>query len=108
MDGQMNGKRIGTRLCANPWTALAGAVLLALALWAGVPAHGQLLSSGLELPPIGTGPPPLAPGLSIDPLLSELLRTADPHRPIEAVVTLDHYPTATNLLAIQASGVQVR
>jgi len=104
----MNGERVRTRLCANPWTVLAGTVLLALALWTGMPAHGQLLSSGLDLPLIGAGPPPLPPALSIDPLLSELLRTAAPRKPIEAVLTLDHYLTATDLLAIQALGVRVR
>jgi serine protease AprX len=104
----MKGKRIGTRRFWKPWTALAGAVLLALALWVGVPAHGQLLRSGLELPLIETGPFPLARALSMDPLLSELLRTAAPRNPIEAVLTFDHYLTVADLLAIRTSGVQVR
>jgi serine protease AprX len=89
-------------------TALAGAVLLAVALWAGVPAHSQLLPPRLAPPPIGSGRLPRATVLSIDPLLSELLRTASPLRFIEAVVTFDHSPTAKDLLALQASGVQVR
>jgi serine protease AprX len=89
-------------------TALAGAVLLAVALWAGRPAHSQLLPPRLAPPPIGGGPLPRARGVSIDPLLSELLRTASPARFIEAVVTFDHSPTTKDLLALQTSGVQIR
>ena len=66
----MNGERVRTRLCANPWTVLAGTVLLALALWAGVPAHGQTDSAdapGLAAPLLDplVSAPQEAPGLGV-------------------------------------------
>jgi serine protease AprX len=86
----MKEQRISRRRFWNSLTALVGAAMLTVALWAGVPAHSQLLS-------------PRTPVLS-----SEVIRTTSPVRFIEAVVTFDHSPTAKDLLALQASGIQVR
>src|SRR2546427_7918803 len=46
--------------------------------------------------------------VKIDPDLSSVLQSAGFDQPIEAVLTFDHYPTATDLLALPAGGVQVR
>jgi serine protease AprX len=45
--------------------------------------------------------------IKIDPLLSSALQSAGSGNPLQAVLTFDHYPTAAELLAIRASGVQV-
>jgi serine protease AprX len=73
--------------------------LAALALSTG------LASAQLKLLPLPGGVPgfPLSP-LTIDPALS----LAGAGEPIQAVLTFDHYPTAAELLTIQAAGVQVR
>jgi serine protease AprX len=60
----------------------------------------------LPLPEINP-PPVVSPG-KIDPVLSSVLQSATSDQLIKAVVTLDHFPTATDLLAIQATGVQIR
>ena len=77
--------------------------LVALALSAG------LASAQLSLLPLPGGVPgfPVST-VTIDPVLSSVLRSAGFDQPIEAVLTFDHYPTATDLLALQAVGVQVR
>jgi serine protease AprX len=77
--------------------------LAALALTAG------LASAQLSLLPLPGGVPgfPVST-VKIDPVLSSALRSAGLDQPIEAVLSFDHYPTAADLLAIQATGVQVR
>jgi serine protease AprX len=69
----------------------------ALALCAG-PAPAQLLPlPGLDASSLGLP-------VSIDPLLS----TVVPGAPVQAVLTFDHYPTASDLLAIRATGLRAR
>jgi serine protease AprX len=77
--------------------------LAALALSAG------LASAQLNLLPLPGGVPgfPVST-VKIDPVLSSVLQSAGLGEPIQAVLTFDHYPTATDLLAIRATGVQVR
>jgi serine protease AprX len=75
--------------------AIAALVLLA------TPASSQLIPM-----PLPGGGPALA--AAIDPVLASVLRSAKAGQPIQAIITLDRYPTAADLLAIQAAGVQVR
>jgi len=77
--------------------------LAVLALTAG------LASAQLSLLPLPGGVPgfPVST-VKIDPVLSSALRSAGLDQPIEAVLSFDHYPSAADLLAIQATGVQVR
>jgi serine protease AprX len=56
--------------------------------------------------PLPGGDPVLKP--EIDPTLSSLLQSAGLSQLIEAVVTLDHYPTTTDVLAAKSCGVEVR
>jgi serine protease AprX len=77
--------------------------LVALA-WTAGPAAAQL--NLLPLPG-GIRGFPVSP-ISVDPVLSSVLQSAGLGEPIQAVLTFDHYPTATDLLAIRATGVQVR
>jgi len=57
-----------------------------------------------QLPLPGTGALLARTAAWIDPLL----RTALPGSPLRAVLTFEHYPTASELLAIRAVGVQAR
>src|SRR2546428_1264088 len=59
-------------------------------------AAGQILP--LPLPIISTA--------AIDPILQQILQTASLGQ-IEAVLTFDHVPTATDLLAVTATGVDM-
>jgi serine protease AprX len=76
---------------------------VALALTAG-PAPAQL--NLLPLPGSVQGFP-VSP-IRIDPVLSSVLQSIGLGEPIQAVLTFDHYPSAADLLAIRALGVQVR
>ena len=60
----------------------------------------------LPLPDIN--PAPIVSTGEIDPVLSSVLQSATSDQLIQAVVTLDHHPIVTDLLAFQATGVQVR
>jgi serine protease AprX len=50
---------------------------------------------------------PGSPPAVIDPVLADIIQTASPGQLIEAVVTFDHSPTAADLAAVEATGVQV-
>ncbi|MGH8642363.1 MAG: S8 family serine peptidase, partial [Burkholderiales bacterium] len=75
--------------------AIAALVLLA------TPASPQLI----PMPLPGGGP---AVAAAIDPVLTSVLRSAKAGQSIQAIITLDHYPTTADLLAIRATGVQAR
>jgi serine protease AprX len=68
------------------------------------------LTAALASAQLNVTPPPggVPSTVKIDPVLSSVLGSAGLDQPIQAVLTFDHYPTATDLLAIQATGVQVR
>src|SRR5438128_1138514 len=85
------------------------AVLMRLGALATLALSAGLASAQLSLLPLPGGVPgfPVSP-VKIDPVLSSALQSAGFDQPIEAVLTFDHYPTATDLLALQAVGVQVR
>ena len=57
-----------------------------------------------QLPLPGVGALPAGTAAWIDPLL----RTATPAAPLRAVLTFDHYPRASELLAIRATGLPAR
>jgi serine protease AprX len=57
-----------------------------------------------QLPLPGAGALLAATAAWIDPLL----RTAAPAAPLRAVLTLDHYPTAAEIVALRAAGLQAR
>jgi serine protease AprX len=76
----------------------------ALAFTAGL-APAQLINL-LPIPGGVRGFP--ASPIKIDPLLSSALQSAGSGNPLQAVLTFDHYPTATELVTIRAAGVQVR
>jgi serine protease AprX len=69
----------------------------ALALGAGSAPAQRLPLPGLDASSLGLP-------ASIDPLLSAAL----PGAPVQAVLTFDHYPTASDLLAIRAAGLLAR
>jgi serine protease AprX len=75
---------------------VTAAMLVLLAL----PASPQLIP--LPLPGGGA-----THEVVIDPLLSSLLESAGPGQPIQAVLTFGNYPTASDLLAIRATGVRL-
>ncbi len=85
------------------------AVLMRLVALAALVLSAGLASAQLSLLPLPGGVPgfPVST-VKIDPVLSSALRSAGLDQPIEAVLSFDHYPTAADLLAIQATGVQVR
>src|SRR5256712_4709240 len=60
-------------------------------------AAGQILP--LPLPIISTA--------AIDPILQQILQTASLGQIVEAVLPFDHVPTATDLLAVTATGVDM-
>lgn len=57
-----------------------------------------------QLPLPGVGAPVAGSAAWIDPLL----RTATPGTPLRAVLTFDHYPRTSELLAIRATGLRAR
>jgi serine protease AprX len=83
----------------KPWhvRAVTVTVVIALIVFSGVAGRAVI-----QLP--GTG------GLTveIDPLLLEVLGAAGWGQLVEAVVTFDHDPSATDLVAVQATGVEMR
>src|SRR5437870_12844189 len=85
------------------------AVLMRLVALAALALTAGLASAQLSVLPLPGGVPgfPVSP-VKIDPALSSVLQSAGFDQPIEAVLTFDHYPTATDLLALRAVGVQVR
>ncbi len=85
------------------------AVLMRLVALAVLALTAGLASAQLSLLPLPGGVPgfPVST-VKIDPVLSSALRSAGLDQPIEAVLSFDHYPTATDLLALRATGVQVR
>lgn len=81
--------------------ALASALVIVLVITG---LAGAQVGGLLPLPPLD-----LLPGLPtapIDPLLQDLLNTARPDERVEAVVTFDRLPTATDLAAVAATGVE--
>ncbi len=76
--------------------------LAALALSAG------LAPAQLNLMPLPGGVPgfPVST-VKLDPVLSSVIQSAGLGKPIQAVLTFDHYPTAAELLAIRAIGVRL-
>jgi serine protease AprX len=88
-------RRTGIRTVLIRAVALIAPVLLA----GPAPAQPNLM-------PLPGGGPALVP--AVDPVLSPALKSAGAGQPIQAVLTLDHYPTAADLLAIRAAGVEVR
>ena len=82
-------------------TALMRAVAIAILV-----LHAGLASAQRIPMPLPGGNPVLKP--EIDPTLSSLLQSAGLSQLIEAVVTLDHYPTTTDVLAAKSYGVEVR
>jgi len=85
------------------------AVLMRLVALAALAVTAGLASAQLSPLPLPGGVPgfPVSP-VKIDPVLSSVLQSAGFDQPIEAVLTFDHYPSATDLLALRAIGVQVR
>jgi serine protease AprX len=85
------------------------AVLTRLAALAALGLSAGLASAQPDLMPLPGGIPgvPLS-AVRIDPVFSSALRSTGLDQPIQAVLTFDHYPTASELLAIRATGVQVR
>jgi len=85
------------------------AVLLRLVALAVLALTADLATAQLNLLPLPGGVRgfPVSP-INIDPVLSSVLRSAGLDQPIEAVLTFDHYPTAGDLVALRATGVQVR
>ena len=81
--------------------AVTVTVVIALIVFSGV--AGRAL---VQLP--GTGHLSLGPTIEIDPLLLEVLGAAGLGQLVEAVVTFDHDPSATDLVAVQATGVEMR
>lgn len=86
-----------SRIPAHLVRVVATAALVLLA----TPASPQLI----PMPLPGGGP---AVAAAIDPVLTSVLRSAKAGQAIQAIITLDHYPTAADLLAIRATGVQAR
>ena len=80
---------------------LVRAVAVATLVLLAAPVSSQLI----PMPLPGGGP---ATAAAIDPVLTSVLRSAKAGEPIEAIITLDRYPTAADLLAIRAVGVQAR
>ncbi|MGH8707941.1 MAG: S8 family serine peptidase, partial [Burkholderiales bacterium] len=70
-------------------------------------SSASLASAQLNLLPLPGGVRAVSP-ISIDPVLSAALLQAGLGEPIQAVLTFDHYPSASELLAISALGLQVR
>lgn len=77
------------------WCVLACAVMLAAGL------------NGLAAAQIFSRTPPSRSTATIDPMLQSMLQTASPWQPIEAVLTFDHAPTATDLQVVTATGLDV-
>ena len=84
--------------------------LATLAFFAGCGGNsGSTPAQQAALPSHGNAPaPPASKSAVIDPALAAALQTALPGAIMQVVVTLDHYPAATDVLAIQATGAQVR
>jgi len=57
--------------------------------------------------PLPILPPPVTSTAAIDPILQQLLQTAPAGQIIEAVLTFDHVPSAGDLFAVTATGVDV-
>jgi serine protease AprX len=93
-------RRTGAQTILIRSVALVVATLFALVGYA-----GAQLGSLLPLP--GINPGPVVSTGKIDPVLSSVLQSATSGQVIQAVVTLDHFPTAADLLAIQLTGVEV-
>src|SRR5437773_7655339 len=85
------------------------AVLMRLVALAALALTASLATAKMsELPLTAVVPEfPVSP-VKIDPALSSVLQSACFDQPSETVLTFDHYPTATDLLALRAVGVQVR
>ena len=58
-------------------------------------------------PPSLPLPPPILSTATVDPILRQVLQTASLGQIVEAVLTFDHDPTATDLLPVAATGVDV-
>jgi len=89
---------------------LRAGALTTLAFFAGCSGNSGSTPAPQAATP-GAGNPSAAPGARsavIDPALAAALRTALPGAIMQVVVTLEHYPAATDVLALQATGAQVR
>jgi serine protease AprX len=85
------------------------AVLIRIVVLAVLAWSAGFASAQLNLMPLPGGNLALPVSIEkIDPVLSSVLQSTGLGQPIEAVLTFDHYPTASELLAIRAAGVQVR
>src|SRR5438093_10293939 len=80
------------------WRVLAGTVAVVAGLNGFAAAQISL--------PLPILPPPIISTV-IDPILQQLLRTAPAGQIIEAVLTFDHVPSAGDLFAVTATGVDV-
>jgi serine protease AprX len=69
---------------------------------------GLLLALALLLAwMLPTARPASAATVEIDPLLSDVLNTTVATSPVQAILTFDHQPTATDVAAVKATGVAV-
>jgi len=81
------------------WRVLAGTVAVVAGLNGFAAAQISL--------PLPILPPPVTSTAAIDPILQQLLQTAPAGQIIEAVLTFDHVPSAGDLFAVTATGVEV-
>ena len=81
------------------WRVLAGTVAVVAGLNGFAAAQISL--------PLPILPPPVTSTAAIDPILQQLLQTAPAGQIIEAVLTFDHVPSAGDLFAVTATGVDV-
>src|SRR5439155_9854212 len=57
--------------------------------------------------PLPILPLPIVSTAALDPIMQQILQTGSPGQIMEAVLTFDHVPTASDLLAVTATGVNV-
>jgi serine protease AprX len=80
------------------WHVTATAIAVVIGLLAF--PRGSVLAQFLGLPPIQIGRT-----VEIDPILQQVLLTAGPAEPVEAVLTFSRYPSMTVLSLVAATGV---
>src|SRR2546428_8865664 len=84
----------------NRWHVTATAIAVVIGLLAF--PRGSVLAQLLGLPPIQIGRT-----VEIDPILQQVLHTAGPAEPVEAVLTFSRYPSKTVRSVAAATGVHV-